>query len=214
MNNWAKSKGFTLIELLVVIAIIAILAGMLLPSLARGKAAAQKTRCLNNLKQIGIATQLYADGHEGLIQVDVPLNRSNSWAGILATNQGLPGELFLCPIYPPKRFTNWVKVYGVRQDPPPEYRAGTFEEYLKRDAVQSPIDYLHVTDSTSRGRGGIGGEQYYFWRADSEKEVHARHSKQACGLFLDGHVEGCGQSRLEKLGITGLFERDAIPAYF
>jgi len=56
--------GFTLTKLLVVIAIIAVLAGLLLPALGRSKASARTVQCLSQLRQIGLAIQLYTDDHD------------------------------------------------------------------------------------------------------------------------------------------------------
>ncbi len=93
-KNLAVQKAFTLIELLVVIAIIAILAAMLLPTLAKAKDKAKSIQCMNNLRQLSLAGQMYTGDNQGSYP---PHWSTVRWPDRFYDNYGRSLKLLICP---------------------------------------------------------------------------------------------------------------------
>jgi prepilin-type N-terminal cleavage/methylation domain-containing protein/prepilin-type processing-associated H-X9-DG protein len=148
-------RAFTLIELLVVIAIIAILAAILFPVFAQAKAAAKKTQCLSNMKQIGTAMNMYLndnddmlpqaeygrDGYQWYTSV-FPYIKSDG-AGVKDAN-GTPryygnGGVFACPEFPSK---TQGQHYGVHYDLFPD-------NYGKSPTEATPTKSYSLIDQTA-----------------------------------------------------------------
>jgi prepilin-type N-terminal cleavage/methylation domain-containing protein/prepilin-type processing-associated H-X9-DG protein len=210
-----REAGFTLIELLVVVAVIAILAALLLPALGQSQAQARRIRCVANLRQLGLAAQLYWDDHAGQAfryRRTVETSGTLYWFGWLghgsegnrsfdATQGALfpyvgQGTVELCPSFGyalqsfKRKATGATYGYGYNLElsPPPHLPPVLISSVANpaQTAVLADAAQVNTFQPPASPDHPLLEEFYYV--SITEATTHFRHGHRANLLFIDGHV--------------------------
>jgi prepilin-type processing-associated H-X9-DG protein len=212
-----RSVAFTLVELLVTVAIIAVIGAMLLPSLNKSKTSAQRAQCAGNLRQLGLAAQMYWDDNNGscfLWQLSATNGGRLYWFGWL--QDGAEGQRQFDPV--PGALYPYLRVRSIGICPALNYSLSQFKlkatgaaygfgynRFLSAPSGQAPIkiaqvkhpsevalfaDAAQVNDfqPPASKSNPMLEEWYYIDKTADYPNGHFRHAKRANTVFTDSHV--------------------------
>jgi prepilin-type N-terminal cleavage/methylation domain-containing protein/prepilin-type processing-associated H-X9-DG protein len=200
-----REPGFTLLELLVVIAVLAILAALLFPAFARARETARRTVCLSNIKQIGLATLMYAQdydetlppgsdrlSHDRVFDFGDPKRGSSFLGSIIPYARSR--AIFYCPDSTP----HGLKIYECTAVSCTSYSGNAVVAGRPLTAVPAPAQIIYMQESFDRSNqlllrpalesaNGPGGPRYWAWFEDG-MSTSMVHSEGGNLLFVDGHA--------------------------
>jgi prepilin-type N-terminal cleavage/methylation domain-containing protein/prepilin-type processing-associated H-X9-DG protein len=216
----ARHRAFTLVEILVVIAIVAVLIALLLPALQAARGAARRSRCANNLRQIGLAIHQFCDANQGRFPLVAHGHaRTESWVYSLAPYLENVNEIRLCPDDVDRierrseRLTSYA-MNGYLREPDVSPFGGIQPGFASRFdvlretsrtimvfeagfSVESNFDHVEspgwFSSYSLRRNDAIGRA---VWSSVKSEVAVERHRGVANYLYADGHVDAIAGSEI------------------